>query len=138
MWRRSAALVLAYVLGAVAVVAWSAGHVVAGSVTRDNAALVIVLPFAWIFGYWGVVGPLVMVRRVWRLQARLEEYCQRRSLGLPADAPVQELEDTLAQVAADESGLPRSWARGVVRRVLERADPDQVRAAVERARMRSQ
>lgn len=122
MWKRSVGLVLLYGVGALIVTTWSLGHVFGGSVTRDNAALVIVLPLAWIFGYWSIVGPLVVARKVWRLQATLEEYGQRRSLGLPTDASAQELEDTLTLLARQENPIPEKWARRIVRHVLRRAE----------------
>jgi len=118
MWKESAACTLLYLVGIPAVCGWSLSHVFGGTVTTENAALVIVLPFAWIFGYWGVVGPLLIVRRIWRLQSQLERYVERRSLGLPTDVSLDEVEDTLTQLAVQENPIPERWARLLVRRVL--------------------
>jgi hypothetical protein len=118
MWKESAACTLLYLVGIPVVCGWSLSHVFAGTVTTDNAALVIVLPFAWIFGYWGVVGPLLVVRRVWRLQSVLESFVERHALGLPPAAPLEEVEDTLTLLAVQENPIPERWARKLVRRFL--------------------
>jgi hypothetical protein len=116
--KQSAALTLLYLVGIPVVCVWSLSHVFEGTVTTENAALVIVLPFAWIFGYWGVVGPLVVARRIWKLQATRETHAERRSTGLPTDASEQEIEDTLTLLAVQENPIPERWARKIVRRLL--------------------
>jgi hypothetical protein len=40
--------------------------------TREEYAFLIVVPLFWIFGFWGVVGPLLAVVRVRRLFQALE------------------------------------------------------------------
>lgn len=122
MLKESAALTLLYLIGIPVVCGWSLSHFLGGTVTTENAALVIVLPFAWVFGYWGVAGPLVIVRRILRLQSVLETYVTRRSLGLPADASAQEIEDTLTLLAVQENPIPERWARKLVRRLLREAE----------------
>jgi hypothetical protein len=124
--RKSAGLVLLYLIGAVAVPAWSLSHVFAGTVTSENAAAVIVLPFAWVFGYWGVVGPLLAAWKIWKLQSVLEEHCERRAQGLDTDATEQDVEDALTLLATQENPLPEKWARRIVRLMLQRTPPPPV------------
>ena len=126
MLKQSALLTLVYLIGIPIVCGWSLSHVFGGTVTTDNAAAVIVFPFAWIFGYWGVVGPLLVARRIWRLQATVAEYVDRRAMGLPTDASAEELEDTLTLLAMQENPIPERWARKLVRRILRR---DEAKAA---------
>lgn len=121
MVRRALGWVLLYGVGAVVVCGWSLSRIVTGSVTSENLPGVIVFPFAWLFGYWGVVGPLLAARQVWRLQATLERYAERRGLGLDTAASEQELEDTLTLLAMEENPLPERWARRLVRGLLARA-----------------
>jgi hypothetical protein len=121
--RKSAGLFLLYGVGAVAVPAWSLSHVLAGTVTSENAAAVIVFPFAWIFGYWGVVGPLLAAWKIWKLQSVLEEHCERRAQGLDTDATERDVEDALTLLATQENPIPERWARRLVRLMLRRTPP---------------
>jgi len=124
MLKQSAALVVLYVAGVVGLGVWSLAHLLGGTVTTQNAAAVIVVPLAWTFGFWPFVGPLLVARRVLRLQKLLEEYGARRASGGPTDEPAAELEDTLTLLAAQENHVPERLARFIVRRVLRRALPE--------------
>ncbi len=121
MLRRSAGLVLLWLTGILLVGGWSLSHVLAGSVNTENAAGVIVFPLAWTFGFWPTVAPLLLARRIWRLQATLEELCASRAAGLPADEPERELEDTLTLLAVQENRIPERFVRPLVRRLLRAA-----------------
>jgi hypothetical protein len=125
--RRSARLVGLYLLGILLIGGWSLAHLMGGTATRENLAAILVLPLAWTFGYWPVMGSWVLAWKVWRLQATLETWVERKSLGLPVDAPEQELEDTLTLLLAHENGIPERWARRLVRKVgallRERSSP---------------
>ena len=118
MVGRSARLVAIHLLGALLVGGWSLAHVVGDGVTRENAAGVIVFPLAWIFGFWPTVVPIALAHRLWRLQATLEELCQRRAIGDSTVEQQREFEDVLVMLAARENGIPERWARHFVRRVL--------------------
>jgi hypothetical protein len=115
--RRSAKLVALYLLGLLLIGGWSLGHLLGGTATRENLALVLVLPLAWTFGYWPMMGSLLLAWKLWRLQATLETWLERKALGLPTDSPEQELEDTLTLLLAHENGIPERWARRLVRKV---------------------
>ena len=123
MLGKSAYLFLLYGVGAVALPAWSLSHVFADTVTSENAVAVIVLPFAWIFGYWGVIGPLLAARKIWQLQSVLDQHCERRAQGLDADTTEQDAEDALTLLATQENPLPEKWARRIVRLMLARTPP---------------
>ncbi|HEY8494233.1 MAG TPA: hypothetical protein VIN04_10095 [Myxococcota bacterium] len=116
MVARSAKLVALYVVGALVIGGWSLEHLLGGTVTRENAALVLVLPLAWMFGFWPTVVPIVLAHRLWRLQSHLEELMLQRRMGLSTGAAERELEDTLVMLAAHENGIPERWARRLVRR----------------------
>jgi hypothetical protein len=118
MLRRSARLVGLYLLGLLLVWGWSLSHLLGGTATRDNLALVLVLPLAWTFSYWPTLGSLLAAWKIWRLQKTLEAWCERKSLGLPADLPEQEIEDALTHLVAAENGIPERWARWLVRKVM--------------------
>jgi hypothetical protein len=118
MLRRSARLVVLYLIGIVLVWGWSLAHLLGGTATRDNLALVIVLPLAWTFSYWPMVGSLVLAWKFHRLQFVVQDWAERRSLGLPTDGPAQDVEDTLTLMLVQEYPLPERWARKLVRRFL--------------------
>jgi hypothetical protein len=124
--KRSAGVFLLWVIGCVAVPAWSLSHVFSGTVTPENAALVIVLPFAWIFGYWGVVGPLLAAWKIWQLQSVLEEHCRRKAAGLDTSTTEGDVEDALTLLATQENPIPEKWARRLVRLLLARTPPPPV------------
>jgi hypothetical protein len=123
MVRRSAALIALYLAGIAIVGGWALWHVLGGTVTRENAAGVIVFPLAWTFGFWPTVMPVLLAARVWRLQSMLEAYVARRAAGLSTEAPERELEDTVTLLVAHENGIPERLARLLVRRFLTRLAP---------------
>lgn len=123
MSTRSIGLFLLYVVGVVALSAWSLSHAFAGTVTGENATLVIALPIAWILGFWALVGPLVVAQRIWQLQAILDEHCRRRAQGLDADTTPEDLEEALFTLATEEHAIPEDWARRIVRLMLQRTPP---------------
>jgi hypothetical protein len=118
--KRSAGLLALYLLGLFVVWGWALSHWLSGTVGRENAPMIIVLPFAWTLGFWPTVAPLLVAWKVRRLQGLLEDTCQRRAIGLPGDAPAQEIEDTLTLLAAQENHVPERWARRVVRLLMRR------------------
>jgi hypothetical protein len=121
MLRRSAGLVLLYLIGLLSIWGWSLSHLLGGTATRDNLALVLVLPLAWTISYWPMVGSLLAAWKIWRLQKTLETWSERKALGLPADLPEQEIEDALTHLAAEENGIPERWARPLVRKLIRAA-----------------
>jgi hypothetical protein len=124
--RCSAILALVYALGIVAIGGWSLSHVLAGTVTRENFALVLVLPIAWIASFPGMAASLVLVWRIRGLARTVEGMAVRLKAGAPTAEHERELEDVLTTLAANENGLPERWLRPFVRRAL--------RALIERAR----
>jgi hypothetical protein len=127
---RSAKLVGLYLLGIALIGGWSLSHVLGGSVTSDNFALVLVLPLAWIFSYWPTMGGLLLAWKMYRLQASVEGWAERSALGLPTEHAERELEDTLTLLAVQENAIPEKWARRVVRKLLAAA---RAKADAERA-----
>ena len=107
--------------GIVLVWGWSLSHLLGGTATTENLALVLVLPLAWTFGYWGVVGPLFVAWRIQRLPGLVESVAERRAAGAPpSPEQAQELEDTLVNLAAEENHLPERLVRPFVRKLLTR------------------
>ena len=59
MFRRSLLAALVYVIGAIALLTWSISGFLAGA-PREDWALMIVLPAAWIVSFWPMFGSLMM------------------------------------------------------------------------------
>lgn len=121
MLVRSAKLLGLYLLGILILSCWVLGHVFDGSVTKDNLALLIVLPLAWVFSYWPTVTSLLVAWKVHRLQHVLERYTARSQAGLETAEQVQEIEDTFVLALMNENPIPERWARRIVRWVVAAA-----------------
>jgi hypothetical protein len=118
---RSAKLLGIYLLGIGVLGGWALGHVFEGTVTKDNFALVVVLPLAWIFSYWPMVGSLLMAWKMYRFQGVLERWATRSQAGLQTHEEEKEIEDTFVLALMDENPIPERWARPLVRRALAAA-----------------
>ena len=119
--RRSLGLVALYLLGVALVGGWALGHVFGGTVSRENAAGVIVFPLGWIFGFWPTAFSVLLALRVRRLPEMLERYGERRAAGPGEVGAEEELVETLTQLAAEENGIPKRLVRPFVQRVLRSA-----------------
>ncbi len=109
-----------YLVVGVALVVWSLSGLAAGA-PRDDWALMIVLPLAWMFSFWPLWGALTMAQRMRAIGATLERVVGRIRAGASPDAAdIGELERSATALAARESGLPEIIVRPVVRRGLAR------------------
>lgn len=89
--------------------------------TRDQYALLITGVLFWIFGYWGVVGPLlaaVKVRRVFRAFERIQTKEELSAALGRADA-----RDVAIDLIASENRVPRFIAARVYDLLLARLTP---------------
>ena len=109
--------VLVWIAGLLVAVPYAAWHLLFYA-PREQYALLITFILFWIFGYWGVVGPLVMILKVQSLWRRLEQATnqdeRRRMLLSP------ESRDVAIDVIASETRLPKFLARRVYDRVVRR------------------
>lgn len=117
MLRRAAAL---WVVGLLTLVPYGTYYLLFEA-PREQYALLITLVLFWIFGYWGVVGPLlaaIKVRRVFRAieaaQSR-EELMQRLRSG--------EAQDVAIDLIASENHIPRFLAARIYRLLVDRLTP---------------
>ena len=82
---------------------------------RQDYAFYIVMPLFWIFGYWGVAGPLIAAWRVYSLMQAFEKIQSREELEALLRNP--ETEEAAVDLVAMENKLPRFLARKLVRRI---------------------
>jgi hypothetical protein len=79
---------------------------------REQYALFITLPLFWIFGYWGVAGPLIAAVRVRQVFRLLEQVRTREQLVELWNRP--ETREAAVDAIARENRLPRFLARRVL------------------------
>ena len=120
MLRRTLMAFVVYFFGAIGLLLWSVAGFNAGA-PREDWALMIVLPAAWIISFWPMFGTLVMIRKIWTVQGLLERIGERIQREGAADAnDMTELEDLGTSLAARENGLPEFIVRPFVRKALAR------------------
>ncbi|MGQ0751079.1 MAG: hypothetical protein ACT4PS_11135 [Betaproteobacteria bacterium] len=85
---------------------------------RDEYALLITFVLFWIFGYWGVAGPLIMVVKVRRVFRRLE--AAQNAASLAASLRDKETEDVMIDFIASENRIPRFIAARLYRLLVSR------------------
>jgi hypothetical protein len=85
---------------------------------RDEYALLITFVLLWIFGYWGVVGPLIMAAKVRRVFRRLE--AAQNAASLAASLQSKETEEVMIDFIASENKIPRFIAARLYRLLVSR------------------
>ena len=106
-----------WVIGLLTLVPWATWHLLFEA-TREQYAVLIVLILFWVFGYWGLVGPLlaaIKVRRVFRAiqAARSREELLETLRSAESRAVAVDL-------IATENHIPRFLAERVVGLLLSR------------------
>ena len=89
---------------------------------RDQYALLITFVLFWIFGYWGVVGPLLGALAARRVFRAIEQASSRDELrrALQSD----ETREVAIDLIASEHHLPRFLAARIYRWILRRLPLD--------------
>ena len=120
MLRRTLMAFIVYFFGTIGLLYWSVAGFNAGA-PREDWALMIVLPAAWIISFWPMFGTLVMIWKIWTVQGLLGRIGERMQREGAADAKdMTELEDLGTSLAARENGLPEFIVRPFVRKALAR------------------
>ena len=106
-----------WVLGIVVIVPWAIYRlrVVA---QPDEYAFLIVFPLFWVFGFWGVVGPLFAAVKAHRLIRALERAQGSESLKKAFED--HDGDDVLIELIRTENRIPRWLARKIYHRVKPR------------------
>lgn len=126
MLSRTLLAFVVYVFGAVGLLYWSVAGFNAGA-PREDWALMIVLPAAWIISFWPMFGTLMMIwkiRTIWGLLERTGERIE--TVGAVDAKNLRELEEIGTRLVAKENGLPRFIIRPLVRKALAMAAADKI------------
>ncbi|HET9483679.1 MAG TPA: hypothetical protein VFO79_06970 [Xanthomonadales bacterium] len=86
--------------------------------TRDQYALNIVIVLFWIFGYWGVVGPLLSALKVRSVMRAMER--AQSSAELEAALRSGETREVVIDLIASENHIPRFLAARVYKLFADR------------------
>ena len=89
---------------------------------RDEYAFLIVAPLFWVFGFWGVVGPLIGAWRVHKLMSALD--AARDASQIREAFERNEGREVIVDLIASEHGLPRFVARWLYDRVARKVQEE--------------
>jgi hypothetical protein len=110
-----------WVVGLLTLVPYS-GYYLLFEAPPDEYALLITLILFWVFGYWGVVGPLLMALKVRSVFRTLGAVDSKDDLIDALKSP--DAKDVAIDFISRENGVPRFLARRIhallVRRLAER------------------
>lgn len=110
-------VVLLWIVGMVTIVPYSVYRLFTDA-TRDEYAFLIVMPLFWIFGYWGVVTPLMMAYKIHKLMRALDlakSDDERKKLLLSPESKEMAIE-----LIAEENHIPKFAARWIVNKIAAR------------------
>lgn len=96
---------------------------------RDKYALLLTFVFFWIFGYWGVVGPLLAAIKIRRVFRAMEQAGTKT--GLLSALQSKETEEAAIELISSENHIPRFLAAYIFRLLVTRlpsrsSDPQSV------------
>lgn len=106
-----------WVLGIVVIVPWAIYRLLFVA-QPDEYAFLIVFPLFWVFGFWGVVGPLFAAVKAHRLIRALERAQGSDSLRRAFED--HDGDDVLIELIRTENRIPRWLARKIYHRVKPR------------------
>jgi hypothetical protein len=106
-----------WVLGLLTLVPWAVWYLFFQA-TRDQYALFIVLPLFWVFGYWGVVGPLIGAIKVRQVFRAIEMAGSRDEL--LATLRSDDAREVAIDLIASENHIPRFLAARVYKLLADR------------------
>ena len=85
---------------------------------REQYAILIVGTLGWVFGYWGIVGPLLTALKIRAVFRAIEQARSRAELEKIVNDP--EARDLAIDLIATENGIPKFVARRVYRLMVDR------------------
>ena len=110
-------VMLLWVIGLLTIVPYSVYHLLFYA-QRDEYAFLICMPLFWVFGFWGVVGPLITV---WKIRSFMKAFEQAEQMQDVKDAYQKHLgDDVVIGIIARETRMPKFVARIIFRKVRAR------------------
>jgi hypothetical protein len=106
-----------WVAGLLTLVPYS-GYYLLFEAPREQYASLITLVLFWIFGYWGVVGPLLMVLKIRSVFRAMQTARSKDALIEVLKSP--DAKDVAIDFIARENGVPRFLARRIYQLLAHR------------------
>jgi hypothetical protein len=106
-----------WVIGLVTIVPWATWYLLYRA-ERDQYALLITLVLFWVFGFWGVVGPILATVKVRRVFATLEKAHAEGRLAQALRS--RETAEVAIDFIAEDNHIPRFLAARVYRLLMTR------------------
>jgi len=116
---------LLWIIGIILIVPYAVYHLL-WHAQRDEYAFLIVISLFWIFGFWGVVGPLIAASRIHKLMKSLDGVKNKRELQEVYDR--NEGKEAVVDLISTENHIPRFLVRKFYTRIerkLRETSPDQ-------------
>jgi hypothetical protein len=110
-------MMIIWVVGLLTIVPYSSYYLLFQA-ERSEYAFLIVLILFWIFGFWGIVSPILTLIKVRRFFKSIEQYRSPRELAQHFHNHLDE--ETIVEMIAAESRIPRFVARRLYQHVLVR------------------
>ncbi len=101
-------IAILWVLGLVTIVPYAIYHLLFYA-QRDEYALLIALVLFWIFGFWGVVGPILSVIKIRRVFKAIETAQSKEKLTEILSS--KEAQEVAIDLIASENRIPRFLAK---------------------------
>jgi hypothetical protein len=101
--------------------------------TREQYALLIIVPLFWIFGFWGVVGPILLAVKVRSVMRMIESARSRDDLREALRSP--ETRDAAIDLIASENRIPRFLASRAFHLLSERLSAPGSEGAASKSRV---
>lgn len=110
-------IIILWVLGLIVIVPYSI-YSLLFTAQPDQYAFLIVAPLFWIFGFWGVVGPLIAAWRVHRLMSALDKAGSSSELREAYENNAGK--EVVIDLIASENRIPKFIARRLYTMVVKR------------------
>lgn len=107
-------IVLLWIIGGIIIIPYAVYHLVF-TAQRDEYAFLIVIPLFWIFGFWGVVAPLIAAYKVHRLMKSLDQATSQAALHAAYER--NDGREIIIDLIAKDNKIPRFIARRLYDRV---------------------
>jgi hypothetical protein len=110
-------IIILWVVGLITIVPYGIYYLLFHA-QRDEYALLITMVLFWIFGFWGVVGPIVLVMKIRRVFKALESAQSKEKW--KEIIHHQDSQDVAIDLIASENRIPKFLARRIYSMVIKK------------------
>ena len=111
-------ITIIWILGLITIVPYGTYHLLFNA-SRDEYAFLITFILFWIFGFWGVVGPIISAIKVRSFFKTLENIDSKEKLLEMINR--QESQESIIKLIASENKLPKFIAKRIYKKLVDKA-----------------